>query len=42
MNIIGIVCEYDPFHNGHKYQIKKIKEQYKDSLIVVIMSSSYT
>ncbi len=42
MNVIGIVCEYDPFHNGHKYQIDKIKEQYNDSIIIAIMSSSCT
>ena len=42
MNVIGIVCEYNPFHNGHKYQIDKIKEKYKDSLIIVCMSSSFT
>ena len=42
MNVIGIVCEYDPFHNGHKYQIEKIKEKYKDSLNIAIMSSSFT
>jgi len=38
---IGIVCEYNPFHNGHLYQIKKIKELYKDSLIIIVMSSSF-
>ncbi len=37
--IVGIVVEYNPFHNGHLYQIQKIKEKYKDSLIVVCMSS---
>ena len=26
MDVIGIVAEYNPFHNGHKYQIDKIKE----------------
>lgn len=41
-NIIGIVVEYNPFHNGHLYQINKIKELYKDSLIIVCMSSSFT
>ena len=40
--VIGIVVEYNPFHNGHKYQIDKIKEKYKDSLIIVCMSSSFT
>ena len=29
MNICGIVAEYNPFHNGHKYQIEKIKETLK-------------
>ena len=28
--IIGIVAEYNPFHNGHLYQIKKIREKYKE------------
>ena len=37
--IVGIVAEYNPFHNGHLYQIKKIKEKYPDSLIVVCLSS---
>jgi len=22
----GIICEYNPFHNGHKYQLEKAKE----------------
>lgn len=42
MRIIGIVAEYNPFHNGHKYQIDKIKEKYKDSLIIICMSSTFT
>ncbi len=40
--IIGIVAEYNPFHNGHIYQLNKIKEKYKDSIIVICMSSSFT
>ena len=42
MKIIGIVVEYNPFHNGHLYQINKIKEMYKDSIIIVVSSSSFT
>ena len=42
MNIIAIVAEYNPFHNGHRYMIEKIKEIYKDSIIIVIMSGSFT
>ncbi len=41
-HIIGIVVEYNPFHNGHLYQINKIKEKYKDSIIIVCMSYSFT
>lgn len=41
MNIVGIVAEYNPFHNGHLYQIKKIKEMYPDSLIIIVMGGNY-
>lgn len=39
MKVIGIVAEYNPFHNGHKYMIEKIKEE--GFGIVAIMSSSF-
>ena len=26
MEIIGIICEYNPFHNGHLYHIEQIKK----------------
>ena len=42
MEIIGIVAEYNPFHNGHLYQIQKIKEKYPDSILVVVVSSTFT
>ena len=42
MKVIGIVAEFNPFHNGHKYQIDKIKEKYKDSIIIACVSSSFT
>lgn len=41
MLTIGIICEYNPFHNGHIYHIKKIKELYKDSRIILIMSGNF-
>ncbi len=40
--VVGIVAEYNPFHNGHLYQINKIKEKYEDATIVVVCSSSFT
>ena len=42
MKKIGIVCEYNPFHNGHKYQLEKIREKYSDAIIIACMSSSFT
>ncbi len=40
--IIGIICEYNPFHNGHLYHLKKIKQLYPDSTIIAIMSGNIT
>ena len=40
MKIASIIAEYNPFHNGHAYQIQKIKNEYSD-YIVVIMSGNF-
>lgn len=42
MKSVGIICEYNPFHNGHIYHIKKVKEMYPDYLIILVMSGNYT
>ena len=42
MEIIGIIAEYNPFHLGHLYQIKKVKEKYPDSIVIAVISSSFT
>ena len=42
MNIIGIIAEYNPLHLGHIYQLKKAKELYPDSLIILITNSYFT
>lgn len=39
--LIAIIAEYNPFHNGHLYQINEIKNKYPDAKIAVIMSSSF-
>ncbi|HIU11240.1 MAG TPA: nucleotidyltransferase [Candidatus Onthocola stercorigallinarum] len=41
MEVIGIICEYNPFHNGHLYHIKKIKEMYSDSLIILVLNGYF-
>ena len=42
MKVIGIIAEYNPFHNGHLYQINKIKKMYPDSILIGVVSSSFT
>lgn len=42
MSIIGIICEYNPFHNGHLYHIKKVKEIFPNSPIILVMSGNFT
>ncbi len=42
MKAIGIIAEYNPFHNGHYYQIQKIKEKYPDHAIIAVMCGHFT
>ena len=42
MKVTGIIAEYDPFHNGHSYHIKKAKEMTGADAIVVVMSGHFT
>jgi cytidyltransferase-like protein len=42
MKVVGIIVEYNPFHNGHLYHIEKIKELFPDSIIVAVMSGNFT
>lgn len=41
MKIGGIVAEYNPFHNGHKYQLQKSVESGELTHTVAVMSSNY-
>ena len=42
MNVCGIICEYNPFHNGHKYHIQQTKEKFGATHIVSVMSGNFT
>ena len=42
MKVIGIIAEYNPIHLGHIYQINKIKEQFPNSIIIVVTNSCFT
>ncbi len=41
MKIAAVICEFNPFHNGHKYLLDEIKKQGFDC-IICIMSGSFT
>ena len=41
MEIIGIIAEYNPFHNGHIYHINKIKEMYPDSILILVLNGYF-
>ncbi len=42
MNIIGIIMEANPLHNGHQYFIDKIIKEYSPDLLIGITSTSFT
>ena len=42
MKAIGIIAEYNPFHNGHLYHLNTIKKHYKDYKIVLILNGNFT
>lgn len=41
MKSIGIICEYNPFHNGHVYHINKIKELYPNHIIILVLNGYF-
>lgn len=42
MNIIGIIIEANPFHNGHQYFINKIKNDFSPDVIIALTTTSFT
>ena len=41
MKSIGIICEYNPFHNGHLYHLNRVKEMYPNYTIILVMSGHF-
>ena len=39
--VLGIIAEYNPFHNGHLYQIQKAKEQVGADYVIAVMSGNF-
>ena len=41
MDATGIICEYDPFHNGHRAQLEKVRERFGGSPVICVMSGNF-
>ncbi len=41
MKTVAVICEYNPLHSGHEYQIKRIKEELGGARIVAVMSTEF-
>ena len=42
MKIAGIIAEYNPFHNGHKFHLEQVKKITGADYVIVVMSGDFT
>lgn len=42
MKVVGIIAEYNPFHNGHKMQLQYAKDTLGADYIIIAMSGNFT
>ena len=42
METVGVIAEYNPFHNGHLLQLREIRRLFPHADIIVAMSGSFT
>ena len=42
MRIVGVIAEYNPFHQGHAWQLRRARELAQADAVVVVMSSCFT
>ena len=42
MKSVGIICEYNPFHNGHLKHLEKVKELFPNYTVILVMSGHFT
>ena len=40
-NVIGLIVEYNPFHNGHLHHIQEIDRFFEDNIKIAVMSGDY-
>lgn len=41
MKVCGIIAEYNPFHNGHRYHIEMARKQTDADVMVAVMSGNF-
>lgn len=41
MKAVGIIVEYNPFHNGHLYHLQETKKQTGADCIIAVMSGNF-
>lgn len=47
MHVVGVIAEYNPFHQGHAYQLRAIRQAIRarfhdEAAIIAVMSGSFT
>lgn len=42
MRAVGVIVEYNPFHNGHRYHLERAKEVTGADLAIAVMSGDFT
>lgn len=42
MQTVGIIAEYNPFHNGHAYQATEARKQTQADAVIAVMSGHFT
>lgn len=40
MDAVAVICEFNPFHNGHALLAKQIKEKYPEHALIAVMSGN--
>lgn len=41
MKAVGLIVEYNPFHNGHLYHVRQSKQQNDADVVIAVMSGSF-
>lgn len=42
MKKVGVIAEYNPFHNGHLYHLNEIKKMFPDSYLILVLIGNFT